>query len=386
VFAAGRNVEVGSYHRPVPPGARVLLVCQPTTGGAAVCVANLARAAVAAGLDVTVACPDEGDLATWTKEAGAIWEPIPLVRSPAPSDLRRAMELRRLIARADLVHLHSSKAAAVGRLALRSLGPRRPPAVFSPHGWSWHVGGRLVPLYRGVERLTAPWVDAIVAVSAAEADEGRQVLGRRARDLRVVENGVDATATFTPDGPHAGRSADPLVVCVGRLTEAKGQAVAVRALASSRNPRTRLRLVGDGPDRPELVALTERMGVADRVELPGWTDPAPHLRAADVVVVPSRWDGLSLALLEAMACGRPVVATRVPGSGALGGTGVLVRPDAPDELARAVDDLLDDPDRRDRLGRSARQRVLDRYRLDQSTSGTLEIWEALLPAPLEARQ
>src|SRR6185503_21338311 len=152
-----------------------------------------------------------------------------------------------------------------------------------------------------------------------------EVLRRSSDRVVVIGNGVD-TDRFTPDGPVADRAPEPLLVCVGRLTEAKGQPLAIEALARMRIPDVRLRLVGEGEDEELLRDLAARAGVAKRVEFAGAVDDAaPHLRAADVVVVPSKWDAQSLVLLEAMACGAAILATRVPGSSAVEGVGVIAR-------------------------------------------------------------
>ena len=135
-------------------------VCQPTDGGAAVCVRQLADAGQRAGFDVTVACPPDGPLAGWAEGSGARWAPLPMVRSPRPRDVRDLARVRRLAAGADVLHLHASKAGALGRVA--RLGLRsRPRVVFTPHGWSWLVGGSLAPAYRAFERATAPLADVI---------------------------------------------------------------------------------------------------------------------------------------------------------------------------------------------------------------------------------
>ena len=134
-----------------------------------------------------------------------------------------------------------------------------------------------------------------------------------------------------------------MLVCVGRLTEAKGQALAIEALARMATPDARLRLVGDGEDEAMLREAAERAGVAGRVEFTGAVeDAAPHLRAADVVVVPSKWDAQSLVLLEAMACGAAVLATRVPGSSAVEDVGVIAQRRDPAEFAAEADALLAD--------------------------------------------
>jgi glycosyltransferase involved in cell wall biosynthesis len=357
----------------------VLIVSQPVTYGVAVYVRQLTEAAVAAGHRVTVVSPgaDRGPLRDWVIDAGARHHTLNMARKPAPRDAFDLVALRRLARGKDVVHLHSSKAGALGRVAVRSLGRRRRPAVVvTAHYWSWLVGGSWAPVYRWIERLLARRCDAIVAVSEAEALEGRVVFGASA-PVQLIPNGVDRDH-FSPDGGSADRGGGaPLLVCVGRLSHQKGQDVAIRALALLRDRTARLRLVGneegDG-ERARLEVLAASLGVADRI---GWRgavdDAAPEYRAADVVVAPSRWDGLSLALLEAMACGAAIVASDVNGSGSLGDAGVIVAPEDPKALADAIDALLEDEARRRRLGESARTRSAS-FDLASSMRQNLHLW------------
>jgi len=362
------------------PRLHILHVSQPTDGGCAIAVRCLAEAGARAGHTVTVACPDQAHLPAWTAEAGAEWHPLPMVREPSPGDVSALLRMRRLFQRADVVHLHSSKAGALGRLALRSLGRRAPASCFTPHGWSWLVGGRMAPAYRTYERVAAAWTDAIVAVSAEEAAAGRAVLRSGFAPVTVISNGVD-TERFCVEGPVANRSVRPLIACAGRLTVQKGQDLAIHALARLGTPDARLRLIGAGPDAAKLRELAAGLGVADRVEFTGHCDPRPHLRAADVVVVPSRWEGLSFVLLEAMACGKAVVTTAVAGSGVVGDAGVVVPLDAGSEgLAAALDELLADEPARRRHGEQARARVCEHFSLDRMLAAYLDLWEALAGA------
>jgi glycosyltransferase involved in cell wall biosynthesis len=360
--------SIGESDQVRPQLPAVLIVCQPTSEGVGVCVRELVGAAVLSGYGVTVACPAAGDLAAWSVERGATWQRLEMRRSPHFGDVKAVMQVRRLARSHALVHLHSSKAGAVGRIALASLGRRRPPSVFTPHGWSWLSGGWLSPLYRLLEWMLLPLTSAVVAVSKEERAAGLAALGPRATRIKVIPNGVDATR-FSPDGRIAARTDDPLVVSVGRLSRARGPDIAVAALALMRTPNARLRLVGDG-----------------EVELAGFrADPAPHLRAADVVIVPSRYDGMSLILLEAMACGAAIVATRVSGTCALAGAGVVVPVEQPMSFADAVDALLADPARRRQLGNAARSRAVESYSLGRSIDGTLGLWQELGIIPGSAR-
>jgi glycosyltransferase involved in cell wall biosynthesis len=381
-----RRLKAGRDGSPViPPQARkpsrVLVVSQVTVDGVAVCVRDLVQAAVDAGYHVTVACPAGGHLPAWVQQRGAAWERLEMRRPPHPSDIMAVMRLRRLARTHDLVHLHSSKAGVVGRLAVASLGPRRPPVVFTPHGWSWLVGGRLAPLYRWTERVVLPLATALVAVSEEERAHGRAVLGPRAARIVVNPNGVD-TRRFSPDGPVAERSDAPLIVFVGRLCHQRAPDVAVAALALMRTPSVLLRLVGDGEDRAAVEELVTALGLDGRVEFSGFRpEPAPDLRAADIVVIPSRYDGMALILLEAMACGAAIVATWVPGTSALGGTGHLVPVEDPQSLAETVDALLADPQRRRQLGAAARARAVENYSLQRSLQGILKLWRGLGAQP-----
>jgi glycosyltransferase involved in cell wall biosynthesis len=374
----------------------VLIVSQPVAYGVAIYVRQLTEAAVAAGHHVTVVSPgdDHGPLAGWVMSAGADHHTLNMARRPAIRDALDLVALRRLARGRDVVHLHSSKAGALGRVAALSLGGRhRPAVVVTAHYWSWLVGGPWAPLYRWIERLLARRCDALVTVSEGEAMEGRAVLGASA-PLKLIPNGVDREH-FSPHGgsPDRDRGA-PLLVCVGRLSHQKGQDVAICALALLDDPTSRLRLVGaesGGGERSGLEELAASLGVADRIEWRGAVDDtAPEYRAADVVVAPSRWDGLSLALLEAMACGATIVASDVNGSESLGDTGVIVPPDDPEALADGVDRLLGDASLRRRLGESARARS-GSFDLASTMQQNLDLWSGLttgsagagVPAPAE---
>jgi glycosyltransferase involved in cell wall biosynthesis len=329
-------------------GLSVLHVAQPREGGVAgyvvaACVDQLAR-----GWDVAVACPDGGRLADDLKSAGVprlMWR---AERSPGPGSLGEAARLRRLIARRrpQVVHLHASKAGLAGRLALRG----RLPVLFQPHGWSWlAVQGALLAPTLTWERVAARWTSLFVCVGDAEARQGRAhgVRGRYA----VVHNGVDLDR-FRPVG-DAGRVAardrlglarhTPLAVCVGRVTRQKGQDILLAAWPEVRRqcPAADLALVGDGELLGDLSARAEPgvrfVGAVDDVR--DW------LAAADVVVLPSRWEGLSLTVLEAFAVGRPVVASAVEGLAEVVApeAGALVAHDDPVGLADAVARRLRDP-------------------------------------------
>lgn len=360
---------------------RLLQVAQPTTEGTAVVVAQLARAAVEAGHEVTVACPDDGDLHAWATDAGASWVELPMERRPGGADLAAVRALRPLLPAYDVVHLHSSKAGAVGRIAAASLPRRRrPPVVFTPHGWSWYSSRRLGPAYLRFERWAARYADATVPVSQEEYADGLAHLRGRG-GLRLIENGIDTDAYAPGSEPRE----KGLLVCVGRLSEQKGQDRLLRAVQRLRvedgRDDVRLVLAGDGPAYGELRELAVVLGISDHVTFAGRVDPVPLYRSAAAVVMPSRWEGLSIAMLEAMATGNAIVTTRVGGSGVLDGAGVFVDGTSDEEVVASLADqlarLLDDPGLRERTGAAARARAVERYSVRRVAEDHLALWDAL---------
>jgi glycosyltransferase involved in cell wall biosynthesis len=381
---AGSGALGGPFGGPLD-GLTVLHVSQPVDGGVARVVTDLVRAQVAQGARVVVACPPGGGLGPAATATGAEVLPWTARRSPGPSLPAEVRAMGRVLGavRPDLLHLHSSKAGLAGRLAARG----RVPTVFQPHAWSFEaVSGPAARAALYWERAGARWAHRVLCVSAAERDCATRH-GVRA-DWTVVPNGVD-TERFRPPvhrpsvraalpGP-AGLAADtPLVVCVGRLCPQKGQDVLLRAwpAVAERLPAARLVLVGDGQALPRL----RRDAPAGVLFAGAAADPLPWYQAADVVVQPSRWEGMALAPLEAMACARPVVLTDVDGareSLPAADTGrCVVPPDDPGALAAALLELLTDP----ATATAAGLRALAHVRAHHDVRGTTAAVGALYPA------
>ncbi|MFE9449284.1 glycosyltransferase [Streptomyces sp. NPDC006739] len=355
---------------------RILHITQPVEGGVARLVTDLAAAQRAAGLRVTVACPRGATLTDALRAAGCGVLPWEATRAPGhrlPAEVGRLARLVREV-RPDVVHAHSAKAGLAARLAVRG----RIPTVFQPHAWSFEaVDGAMAEAAVRWERFGARWAARVLCVSEAERRTGEQ-RGITAR-WHVAPNGVD-THRFRPDGPSARPGAGPLVVCVGRLCRQKGQDVLLRAWPAVERqlPAARLVLVGDGPDADRL-----RSAAPASVEFAGPApDAAPWYRAADVVVLPSRWEGMALVPLEAMACGRPVLVTDVGGARESLPPGhppfCLVPPEDPDALARALAELLRRAPLRAALGAQGRAHVLGAHDVRNVTDEVIGLYRELL--------
>ncbi|MFE9426071.1 glycosyltransferase [Kitasatospora sp. NPDC006697] len=348
----------------------ILHVSQPVDGGVARVVADLVRGQRAQGHRVLVACPPGGRLGPQALAAGAELLEWPARRSPGPSVPAETARLRRLVRQAgpDLVHLHSAKAGLAGRLAVRG----RRPTVFQPHAWSFAAAtGGLAEVSARWERYATRWATSVLCVSEQERGDG-EAAGVLA-DYTVVPNGVDL-AHYAPAERRAARLSlgldlsVPLAVCVGRLCRQKGQDLLLSAwpAVARRVPTAQLALVGGGPDAAALAAQARALPEPYRVRLTGdVTDPRPWLAAADLVVLPSRWEGMALAPLEAMAMGRPVLLADVPGAREQlppqDREPGLIPPEDPAALTNALAAALADPLDCARRGAAARAWVAERH-------------------------
>lgn len=373
------------------PRRHVLHVAQPVDGGVARVVTDLVESQLSSGTRVDVACPDSGPLPDAVRGLGSGFHGWAAARSPGPGlpdEVRRLARIVREL-RPDVVHAHSAKAGLAARLALRG----KVPTVFQPHAWSFEaVGGTTARLALRWERFGARWATHVVCVSEAERLTGQ----RSGIDARwsVIPNGVDVDR-FRPVAAHAARTAlglseqAPLVVCVGRLCRQKGQDVLLRAWAevAERMPLARLVLVGDGPD---AAGLRERAPASVRF-VGAVQDATPWYQAADIVVLPSRWEGMALVPLEAMACARPVVVTDVDGARESLPPGLvphgLVPAEDPQALAQALVGLLGDPPLRESLGRAAHRHVLNTHDVRHTADAVAAVYRELLGVgPIKCRE
>jgi len=362
----------------------VLHVAQPTVGGVGLLVHGLALLQAELGWRVVVACPPHGDLAGVGEGSTVEHVPWDAVRSPLKGVPGETRSLGRIVGSIDpdVVHLHSSKAGLDGRLAVR--GAR--PTVFEPHGWSFlAVEGAVRALAVRWERWAAKRADVICCLSDRERELG-EAEGVRAT-FEVIPNAVDLTRYPVAGGEQRdaarvrlGLEAVPTALCVGRIRHEKGVDVLLDAwpLVTSAVPGAQLALVGDGPDREAL----EARGVGGVVFAGERSDVADWIAAAEVVVVPSRWEGMSTVMLEALARARPVVSTDVSGARQVIGDeagAVVPLEDAP-ALAGALVVRLHDPALAAREGAAGRAIVEASHDVHRRAERVLALYDEIIAA------
>jgi glycosyltransferase involved in cell wall biosynthesis len=350
----------------------LVLVTLAEVGGAQTYVASLVPA-LAERYDVTVAAHGPGPLRDAVERAGAEFVPLAHVRRPLHPwhDLLGLLELLRLVRRRrlDVVHANSSKAGILGRIAAALAGVR--VRIFTVHGWAFsaYSGARGV-FYLWSDRLMSPLTTMTICVSETELRAGLERGACRRERSTVILNGVDVRGT--PLAPLD--SEVPRIISVGRLRAPKDFVTLAEALRLLEPGRFRAVVVGDGPDAALLPADAplELLGERD--------DVAELLAASDVFVLSSRSEGLPMSILEAMAAGLPVVASRVGGVPELvedGVTGFLVEPGDVPALHARLDELLRDRALAARLGRNARERALERFTWDACAERCLAAYASL---------
>jgi glycosyltransferase involved in cell wall biosynthesis len=310
----------------------------------------------------------EGDrLLTHARAAGmeVIVEPS-LVPTISPrhdqTSLRRLTELCRQ-QRFDVVHTHSAKAGVLGRMAAHRAGV--PRIVHTYHGFPFHEFQSSLhrAAYVAIERRVAGFTDVVLAVGGGVATEALRRGLANPTTIRTITPVVEAVVVpKTTETRLAARariglpSSVRVVGTVGRIDFQKAPEHLVSAVGALRNSDVVAVWVGSGPQRDEVATLVRKRDLTDRVVLLGERDDvADLLPGFDVFVMASRYEGLPCAVVEAMRCGLPVVATAVNSVPELvipGETGLLVPPARPDLLADALDAVFDDPDLADRLARN----------------------------------
>lgn len=322
---------------------------------------------------------------------------LPMRTAPHPHDALLLAKIHRYARRHGpfhIIHGHSSKGGALARLVALGTGAR---VCYTLHGLIM-MDPQLKPmkkrLYLGIERLLAPITQSIIAVSP---EEQRAAVARGLGDERVhlVPNGVGPSQCRQRVAARSSMGLgerDIAVGFVGRLVEQKAPHILLRAFASAHEgcDRLRLAIVGDGPLKPSLLRLAEQLEIARKVIWLGEWDARDYLEGFDIFALSSRKEGLPYVVLEAMASGLPVVATRSAGVELLtrpNFNGHVVETDDADAFGGALLHLAIDEPTRARFGLNARAHSR-RFTVQGMVARTLQVYraDAAVPATIGAEQ
>lgn len=388
---------------------RVLEVVRPSLGGMKKHVQGLVQGLDKDRFEVFLAAPTDEVFHQWGDSEGVGYIPLEISgNAPVPRDLIACLKLRKLTKtiQPDICHFHGFTAAAIGRVAVAALN--RPRVVYTVHN---SVASR--PDARGkicfyTERALARFTHRVIAVSKAIYTEYAAIPRLGPEKTRHIPNGIDLkrfrpVASFETQRREKAKEAMgcrveiPVVGLVARLIPDKGVKTFLMAIAALR--RTGLApqviIAGDGPSRPDLEAFAGKLGLFGQVRFLGFIeDMVSFYEALDVFALSSFSEGMPLALIEAMAVGAPVVATRTGGveeivAGRSGEAEDMVIPDAgrvvapgdPEAMAACIRDALLYPEESRIFADRARLYVKENFSLEDMVRKTERVYEEVLTCP-----
>jgi glycosyltransferase involved in cell wall biosynthesis/ribosomal protein S18 acetylase RimI-like enzyme len=381
-------------------GLRILhIVGDSRYGGVVRILLGLARVSKAAGWQVDVLSTDPPVQETLRRNSLGVVDLDVIRRDISPfRDLRGLFRLRNFLRREryDIVHTHTSKGGFVGRLAAKLAGV--PTIVHTMHGFAIHeqspAWARMV--YTALERLAARWCDRIVSVSEFHRRWALELSMCPDWQIQAIPNGI------TPDPPS--ESVDPLelrrslgvredemlILSPTRLAWDKGVQHLIEATALlPRDGGYRIVVAGDGSARAALEEMARARGVSDRIAFVGFReDVADLLCAADLIALPSLREGFSISLLEAMAAGKPIIASSIGSNrdvAAQADMALLVPPGDPAALANAIRDAAHDPERMAAVGANARSLFEANYTEDRMLNAYHQLYLDLVDGSTPAR-
>ena len=352
-------------------------------GGAEKWIASFSEAAKSRDLNVTVMSlqpfVENNPYRTQMESLGVTVKAFSIKRLYDPAALPTLKRTLRT-GKFDILQTHLSHSNILGTIAARRVGV---PVVATLH--STHLSTRGHYFSRSlVEQLILRYgAHRVIAVGRSVAEAHRYRFGNKAID--IVPNGIKPgveLSTSERDKLRIELAGDPtrnLVIAVGRLVPLKGYAELLSAFAQvkTNHPKAFLVVVGDGRMRPELEVQVKALKLAEDVRLPGLRTDVPQILAAgDIFVNSSYWEGLSMAMLEAMAAGLPIMATSVGEAPYLlaEGRGLLVQPRNANSLAAGLATLLDSSTTREKMGTSARSFCESNYSLGPWLDKIMEVY------------
>ncbi|MEQ1796106.1 MAG: glycosyltransferase family 4 protein [Nitrospira sp.] len=295
--------------------------------------------------------------------------------------------------RPAIVHTHTSKAGVLGRVAAWLAGV--PVVVHTPHGHVFygHFGELKSRIFLQVERMLCRVTTALVALTAAERDDHLERGVGCAERFAVIPSGIDVErfrrarveGRRIPSGFNCPSDAT-IVGSIGWLTDIKGHRVLVEALSYLRDeyPKLQVVIVGSGGQQDALLAQADSLGLGDRIHLVGHRDDIEQcLAGMDCFVFPSLNEGMGRALIEAMAAGLPVVASRVGGIPAIvrhEENGLLVPAGDGRALSEALRRILNDRSWGDRLGQSASRTIGGEFGVRAMVDAVESVYQGALQA------
>lgn len=315
--------------------------------------------------------------------------PVYVIPTEKPFNLTVWQKIKQLLIkeRIDVIHVHGTRAYTNVLWAAKAT---HVPIIYTVHGWSFHDD--LPKLTKKLRVATEKWLvnqaDTIISVSPSDQATGKQYFGRL--DSTVINNGVDLERfneanAFKNIRSEYGISNDVILLgFILRITKQKDPICMIEAFnrVLQEEPNVRLLMVGEGDLKEAAVRKVKELQIESYVYFDNFRQDVPDLlHAIDIYCLPSLWEGLPIGLLEAMAMGKAVVATQVNGTKEViehGENGILINPEDPEALAKAITMLIKNTELRNQLKQQAKYTVAQKYSVATMTRETERVYDKVL--------
>ncbi|MBN2290859.1 MAG: glycosyltransferase family 4 protein [Pirellulales bacterium] len=363
-------------------------------GGGSFLIQRLSESAIAQGWEVDVLTTNERfqntlkDHGIGIVDLDVIWRPIRPFK-----DLQGACRLVRFLKNSEynLIHTHTSKAGIVGRWAAHKAGMRS--IVHTVHGFAFHEESKPLTMrfYSMMERMAARWCDKLVTVSDFHRQWALRLGIGKPDQVISIPNGIPPSRVEVVKAPTIVRKElgitheELLMLSTGRLARQKGLEYLLESiilLEEKLKRPYRVILAGDGPLRSDLQSMVVRLGIQHRVKFLGFREDVGSILAmCDIVVLPSLWEGLSIALLEAMAAGKPIVTTTIGSNKEVtrnGEAAILIPTKDPKAIADAIVHLVHNPTTAASLAKNGRNIYYEGYTEERMLKKYMTLYEDLI--------
>ncbi len=286
---------------------------------------------------------------------------VPMIREISPKkDLKAILKIKKLLKqiKPDIVYLHSSKAGAIGRIAL--LFNKKVKILYNAHGWYFNakIGEKKKKLFIIIEKILALKTNKIINISKNEYDSAIQYKIAKPRKMCIIENGIDFVEF---QDVHKNRQKirkkyhieeDQTVIgVVGRLAEQKDPITSIKAfrLVHEQNQKTKFMFIGSGELEKKILEYARQNEIQNDMIITGWTkEVQKYIPALDIAILPSKWEGFGLVLIEYMACDKPIIASKVGGIANIikdGENGYLIDIEDVETLANKINFLINNKEK-----------------------------------------
>lgn len=281
---------------------------------------------------------------------------VPMVREvELKNDIKAILKVRKILKqiKPDIVYLHSSKAGAIGRIALAFNFKTK--ILYNAHGWYFNaqISDKKRKIFALIEKILAIKTDKIINISKSEYESALKYKIAPKKKMCIIENGIDFTKFENNDKYreetrkkyHIAEN-EIMIGVVGRLTEQKDPMTMIKAfeLVHKENKNTKLMYVGSGELEKNVKQYAKEKNILDKIIITGWVDNVEqYIPAFDIAVLPSKWEGFGLVLIEYMACDKPIIATNVGGIKDIienEVNGILIPKESPEKLKYAIEKIL----------------------------------------------